>query len=352
MTIHLVAAVSYAITSPEPAGDFDRYYAIASAGGRPYIDYQVEHPIATLAVLKAFALGRSRAAFGVEIVALNAMCDVLILWSLATGWGLAAALAYAVAVLPVIDLLFTRIDAWSTAAATAGALLWIRRRPAAAGAALAVGTAFKLWPLLLTPILAVPWRGRQSARAIGSFFLASAALAAPVWWIAGAASVREVLTFRSATGWQIESTIGSLQNLFGVEAPRLENNAYRIGALNGSLSIFLFAIGVPVCFWMMARAARASRIGDGWLASVSALLLCSAVFSAQYVIWLTPGAAIALSDGSLLAAPLVVFSTTLTGAFMKAYGTVVDHGNVGWLDYRTAARALVVIRNGLLLGLA
>jgi len=352
VSIHLVAAVSYAITSPEPAGDFDRYYAIASAAGRPYVDYQVEHPIATLAVFKAFAFGRSRAAFGLGIVALNATGDVIILWSLALGWGLTAALAYALMVVPVIDLFFTRIDAWSTAAATAGALLWMRRRPAAAGAAFAVGTAFKLWPLVLTPIFVVPWRGRQSTRAIGSFFLASTALAVTAWWIAGAASVREVLTFRSATGWQIESTIGSLENLFGAEAPRLENNAYRIGALNGSLSIFLFAIALPVCFGMIARAARASRIGDGWLASVSALLLSSAVLSAQYVIWLTPGAAIALCDGSILAPALVLCSTTLTGAFMKIYNTVLDHGNVAFLDYRTAARTLVVIRNVLLLGLA
>jgi hypothetical protein len=351
LTIHLVAAVSYAISSPEPAGDFDRYYAIASATGRPYVDYQVEHPIATLALFKAFALARSRAAFGLEIVVLNAICDVIILWSLAIGWGLTAVMGYAVAVVPVIDLFFNRIDAWSTAAATAGVLLWSRRRPAAAGAAFAVGTAFKLWPLVLTPILVVPWRGRQSIRAIVSFFLVSGALAVTAWWIAGAASVLEVLTFRSATGWQIESTIGSLENLFGTEAPRLESNAYRIGASNGSLSIALFAIGLPVCFWMMARGARASRIGDGWLASVSVLLLCSAVFSAQYVIWLTPAAAIALVDGNLLAAALVLLSTTLTQAFMEVYGTVLDHGNVTFLDYRMVARSLVVIRNVLVLGL-
>ena len=38
-----------------PAGDFDRYYEIGSSAGRPYVDYQVEHPIGTLLVFKALA---------------------------------------------------------------------------------------------------------------------------------------------------------------------------------------------------------------------------------------------------------------------------------------------------------
>jgi hypothetical protein len=350
---HLIAAIAYAHSSPEPAGDFDRYYAIASHAGRPYVDYQVEHPIVTLAVFKSITrFPGGRGTFGLAIVLLNIAGDAIIIWSLWWGWGIAAAACYVITVLPVIDLFFNRIDAWSTAAAVLAVTLWKRRRPAAAGAAFAIGTGFKLWPLVLTPILIVPWRGRHSTRAAASFVVTCGVLGAAAFSIAGASSVREVLTFRGATGWQIESTIGSLQNLFGSETPRLENNAFRIGALSAPLAIGLFAAALPFCFWATARSSAHSRIGSGWLAAVPALLLSSALFSAQYVIWLTPGAAVALTEHNAIGPALVLASTALTQGFMQLYGAVVDHGNAGWMDRRLVARALVVLRNVILLALA
>jgi glycosyl transferase family 87 len=350
---HLIAGIAYARSSPEPAGDFDRYYAIASNPGRPYVDYQVEHPIVTLAVFKSIArLPGGRSTFGFAIVLLNIVGDAIIILSLWWGWGIAAAACYTVTVLPVIDLFFNRIDAWSTAAAVLALTLWKRRRPAAAGAAFAIGTGFKLWPLVLTPILIVPWRGRRSTAAGASFVLTCGALGAAAFSIAGASSLREVLTFRGATGWQIESTIGSLLNLFGSETPRLENNAFRIGALSAPLAIGLFAAALPLCFWATARSSVHGRSGSGWLAAVPALLLSSALFSAQYVIWLTPGAAVALTEQNSVGPALVLVSTALTQGFMQMYGAVVDHGNAGWMDGRLVARALVVLRNVIVLALA
>ena len=350
---HLIAAIAYARSSPEPAGDFDRYYAIASNAGRPYVDYQVEHPIATLAVFKSISrLPGGRGTFGFAIVFLNTVGDVIIILSLWWGWGIAAAACYMVTVLPVIDLFFNRIDAWSTAAAVLAVTLWKRQRPTAAGVAFAVGTGFKLWPLVLTPIIVVPWRGRHSTKAAASFVLTCAILGALAFWIAGATSVREVLTFRGATGWQIESTIGSLQNLFGSETPRLENNAFRIGMLSAPLAIGLFATVLPFCFWVAARSSTRGRVGTGWLGAVSALLLSSALFSAQSVIWLTPGAAVALGEHASVGPALVLASTALTQGFMQLYGAVVDHGNSGCMDHRVVARALVVLRNVTVLALA
>ena len=41
------------------------YYEIASASGRPYVDYQVEHPIGTLLVFKLIAKAAgTRSSFG------------------------------------------------------------------------------------------------------------------------------------------------------------------------------------------------------------------------------------------------------------------------------------------------
>ena len=56
IAVLVVHAAAFAIAAREsalPAGDFDRYYEIGSSAGRPYVDYQVEHPIATLLVFQA-----------------------------------------------------------------------------------------------------------------------------------------------------------------------------------------------------------------------------------------------------------------------------------------------------------
>jgi hypothetical protein len=45
LVVHAAIGIRSFINSPEKRDDFNRYYAIASAPGRPYVDYQVEHPI-------------------------------------------------------------------------------------------------------------------------------------------------------------------------------------------------------------------------------------------------------------------------------------------------------------------
>lgn len=102
IVIHAVAFAIFAAQSAQPAGDFDRYYEIGSA----------------------------------------------------------------VTLVPVLGLFFNRIDAWSTAAAIVAVAGWRRNRPLTLGIALAIGAAFKLWPLVLVPLLIVPWRDRRSVLAL------------------------------------------------------------------------------------------------------------------------------------------------------------------------------------------
>ena len=345
LLVHAVAFTVSAIESPEPAGDFDRYYEIGSTAGRPYVDYQVEHPIATLLVFKSLArLPRGRASFGLGVVVLDLVGDVIILASLAWGWGLIAAAYFAVTVAPVIGLFFNRIDAWSTAAAVLAVVGWRRNHPLLLGVALAVGGAFKLWPLVLSPLLIVPWRDRRSLTALAAFAATAAALAGAALWIAGTNSVLQVLTFRGATGWQIEGLVGNVLRLGSSRTLRLESGSWRIGATSGPISVAMFLAAAPICLWSSWRGARMNRIGAGWLASVSALLLLSALLSAQFVIWLAPGAAIAWTDGhkrSAIMATLVVLATQL---FYSFYMFV--------LHSRTPALLLVLLRNVVLVALA
>lgn len=345
LLIHAVVFTISAVTSPEPAGDFDRYYEIGSTAGRPYVDYQVEHPIATLLAFKSLAqLPHGRASFGLGVVLLDLLGDVIIIASLVWGWGVIAAAYFALAVIPVLGLFFNRIDAWSTAAAILAVVGWRRQQPVLLGMALAAGGAFKLWPLVLTPLLVVPWRDRRSLVALAAFLATAAALAGAAVWIAGVNGVVQVLTFRGATGWQIESLMGSIVHLAGSPTLRMESGSWRIGATSGPVSIAMFLAAAPICFWSSWRGARLNRVGAGWLASVSALMLLSALLSAQFVIWLAPAGAIAWEEGDKRLALLTALSIVLTQALWNSYGSV--------LSGELPALLIVVVRNLVLVALA
>jgi hypothetical protein len=345
LAIHAVAFAISAAQSAQPASDFDRYYEIGSTHGRPYVDYQVEHPIGTLLVFKALArLPGGRAGFGLGIVVLDLIADAIIVGSLAWGWGTAAAICGAAALIPVLGLFFNRIDSWSTAAAILAVAAWRHNRPMVLGCALAIGTAFKLWPLVLATLMIVPWRDRRSLVAIVAFAATAAAFGGAAIWIAGSKGVVEVLTFRGATGWQIESLVGSLVHLTDSQTLRMESGAWRIGTINGTLSIAMFLAAAPICVWSSWRGARVNRVGAGWLASVTALLLLSALLSAQYVIWLAPAAAIAWTEGDKRLALLAAIAIVLTQVLWNYYGAV--------LGGERPALLIVVLRNVVLAAIA
>lgn len=345
LAVHAVAFAISAAQAAQPAGDFDRYYAIASAPGRPYVDYQVEHPLGTLLVFKALAqLPGRRASFGAGIVALDLIADAVIVGSLIWGWGVAAAVYFAAMLIPVIGLFFNRVDAWSTACAILAVAAWRKDRPVILGCVLALGAAFKLWPLVLATLLVVPWRDRRSLTAIGAFTATAAVFAAAALWIAGVNGVTQVLTFRGATGWQIESLAGSLVHLTGTRTLRMESGAWRIGTIGRSWSIAMFLAAAPICIWSSWRGAWLDRVGEGWLASVTALLLLSALLSAQYVIWLAPAAAIAWVQGQRRLGALTAAAILLTQVAWTYYGAILNHSWPGML--------LVVGRNGVLIAIA
>jgi hypothetical protein len=73
-------------------------------------------------------------------------------------------------------------------------------------------------------------------------------------------------------------------------------------------------------------------------------LLFSALFSAQYVIWIIPAAAIAWREGTRGAAGLTAFAVLLTTVFWSAFPAV--------LGSRLPALSVVVSRNVVLLAVA
>ena len=348
IAVLLIHAAAFAISvseSAEPAGDFDRYYTIGTTAGRPYVDYQVEHPIGTLLVFKMLArLPGGRPAFGLAIVVLDLIADAIIIGSLLWGWGIEAAAAYGAMLVPMLGLFFNRVDAWSTAAAILAVAAWRKDRPIALGCALAIGVTFKLWPIVLATLLVVPRRGRRSALAMAAFAATAAVFGGGAVWLAGSNGIVQVLTFRRATGWQIESLVGSLVHLADTQTLRMESGSWRIGTMHGAASIAMFLAAAPLCAWSSWRGARLDRVGAGWLASVSSMLVLSALLSPQYVIWLAPAAAIAWVEGDSRLGVLTAIAIVLTQVFWSFYGNV--------LRSELPALLIIVLRNALLVALA
>ncbi len=341
LALHLLLVANAIRQSSEPQFDFDRYWKIASTPGTPYRDFQVEHPIGTLLLFRTLAATTgSRNGFALSVVVINAVADMTIIAALIWAWGPAAGGAFALMLLPIAALLFNRLDLWSMAAGTVAVAAWKRERNILAGASLALGAAFKLWPLMFGVLFAATWWRRRSVRSLASLMAVAvvSSVLLVVWWIlAGWHGMYEVLTFRGATGWQIESTVGSVIHLVTRSPIRLEQDSWRIGTLIGPVTILMFVIAMPICFWSVWRGGTRGRVGVGWLAGVSALLLLSALLSAQFAGWLLPGAAIAWVEGNRRPAALASLAAALTGLFMAMYGSVIN-GTLG-------ALGLVVLRN-------
>ena len=193
-------------------------------------------------------------------------------------------------------------------------------------------------PLLFTPFA----RGR---RWVAPLAFAGTAAALFGTWLAAAGwrGIYQVITFRGAHGWQIESSVGSIFNLLGSPL-RFESGSWRTGAMALWMSSALFAAAAPICLWMIRAGARTGRIGLAWLGSVSTLLVLSPLLSAQFMIWATPAAAVAYVEGERRRVAMALAAVILTGAFMQLYEALLSGNSV--------VATLVVARNVLLAVLA
>jgi hypothetical protein len=345
LAVHAVVAVVDAAGSRWPHPDIDNYYDIGTKPGRPYVDYAVEFPIATEQAFRALAaIAGTRHRLGVSIVAVNVVADASMVAALYWGWGIEAAAGVAVIVAPIVDLFFLRTDLWSTALATIAVAAWRRGRPSLAAIGIAVGAAFKLWPLTFLPLLLVPRATRRATMPIATAIAVGLAILGLWLWVAGPMGLYQVLTFRGARGWEVESTVGGAWMVFDRSTMRLESGAWRIGTMVSPISIVLFAAGTVTSLWMVWRGARTGHLGAGWAGGVSALLALSALLSAQFACWLAPAAGIAWVEGDTPVAAMTALAVFLTNLEYKSFVPLL-RGNPG-------AIAMVLARNALLIALA
>ncbi len=358
--------------------DADRFQQIADAPGEPYIDHDVEYPPGSVVIIQAIH-SNDLVATHRRLVVLSLVADLGVAFVLSRRWSTRVAAAYLVIGLPMVPSGLLRLDLWAALAATialaaivprsTGSLVTKaageahhERRSAmpAVGSAVAnadrpraiavfavaavIGSAIKLWPAFL--IAAAIGIRRTRAAAVAGLL----GVAVGVAWLAvsGFGALEQITSLRGATGWHVESIPGTLVSLFGDEPTRLEADAYRIGRLDDTVVLVgrLLTVAITVAAVVLARRRRVtSEPADVaalvMLAAVTTLVVTAPLVSPQFILWMTPWAAILHRDRLLLR--LTAAALVLTAGVLATFGPPQ-------LDHPIAAAGLL-FRNGILVAI-
>lgn len=284
--------------TPE-GGDLDVFYGYATKivhGDLPYRDLRIEYPPGALAVIVPPALGTPSEhtyAMRFEFVMLGLFAALIVLLARRPR------AAFVVALVPLLlgPVVLKRFDVLPALLTLIALQLTLSRRYAWAGAALGLGTAVKLYPVLLLPLVVVAAGRRAGARAVGAFAVACAAVVGPFLVIAPHGVIESVRS-QVSRHLQIETPLASLALLahsLGIVKVGVvsEAHTYGLGGTSGALLavlttlLFLAALAV---IWLNAGRLAKSREGLvlAWAATLCAAVVFGRVLSPQYLIWLLP----------------------------------------------------------------
>jgi hypothetical protein len=334
----LLLAIHRASTTVDE--DVHRFHRIATTEGRPYRDFPVEY--APLELLAIEAIGRPGiGATGTNLAVVSFALDLAAFAAVAAGWGRRAGTMYLLLGLPLLGFLYFRLDPLPVALAAGGFALARKGDERLGGAALALACLAKLWPLVLIPALLIDGRRRAFAWFAGAFGLGLTA------WIAfgGIGAVRQVVTFRSASGWSVESTVGAIAWTVTGGPIRLEAGSARTGAVTDWARVAL-ALGMLVtvaAVWLRARSRDRSSSGDAATGALGALLFFAPLFSVQYASWLLPWGAVAGEERDGRAATAIVLAIAVATGATIPLATAVADGSMPVLSLQL----LLLVRDGL-----
>ena len=327
-------------------GDARRYDEISTNPGTAYRDFEVEYPPVTLALIEV-THGHDRQATLEKLILTQLVLDLATVGVLWWAWRRRVALAYLILSTPLIlfPFLYVRIDLLSVFLATLGLGLARRGWERSGGAALAVSVFAKVWPAVLAPVLLIEGKVKAGVTWIIGLVIGSVAWLA---WV-GTTGPDQVLSFRGAKGWQIESLPGIWFHMTDAQHSHVESGAWRTAATmpdwSRPLLTLLSAITIIGAWWLAARIRRAGSddsvvYGDAPLVCVLALLVFAPILSPQYILWLLPWTAIVAAAGNRIVGGLTLAITALT-----AYIFATIHAQV---DGRWFAVGPVVVRDLLL----
>jgi uncharacterized membrane protein len=231
---------------------------------------------------------------------------------------------------------FVNWDLVAVAFATAGTLMYLRRRDVWAGALLGLGAAAKIYPLLLVvPFVAGRFRAREPDRGTHLAWAAAAswvvvnlpfALAAPTgWW--------EFFRFNSARPADWDS-------IWFITCHRLSGEVASCGntrTINVMSALIFVALVAVVWRWKASRDPGFPRWTLG-LPILVLFLLSNKVYSPQYGLWLLPWFALALPDLRLFAA----FQAADVAVFISRFSWFGELSGVGGLPIGVFELAVIV----------
>ena len=276
-------------------GDLNVFYDYGTKivdGATPYKDVQIEYPPGALAPIVTPAIGSP---------AKHAYADRFV-------WGAIALVAatilmlarrpraaFLVALAPLLlgPVLLKRFDVLPMLLTLIALELALRKRYAWSGAALGVGAAVKLYPVLLLPVLLFAG-GR---RALAGFVVACGAIFLPFFLIAPHGVIESVHS-QIGRHLQIETPLASLALLahsLGLVSIGVVSEAHTYG-LGGKPGAVLAAVTTVLFVAALAliwrRAPKLARSRDGlvlaWTATLCVAVVLGRVLSPQYLIWLLP----------------------------------------------------------------
>lgn len=293
-----------------------RYYFWQSRAGIGSTLVEYPTPIAALLSVLAHITGPSENTYVAAFVALMFLLDAAATIWLWSRFGRRAAVYWAVFTFLIGSLIWFRIDLIPAVAVLAG-LIWLNRRPAHAGAAVALGAATKLWPaVLIAPMLGAGRPARR--RGLGFLVLGGGVGLASLLLFGWTRSVSP-LVWQADRGLQIESipatwlmTVRTFDpgSMYWLRLSRY--NAWEIFGpgvdawLNvADVLMGMFVLLAIVLAWLIAlggaglpgHSARAAAAPDrtrarthaivlAQIALICAVMVANKTFSPQYMIWL------------------------------------------------------------------
>jgi hypothetical protein len=341
-------------------------------GAVPYRDFLLEYPPGSLLVMlvpRLFAVGTLdyRQLFFAEIAALD-VTVVIALYCIARtarlpAWRVLA--FYTLYIVCIGPLAAYRLDLASAAMTTLAVLAWLRDRPALAAMAIAAGTATKIYPLALLPLLAMElwWKGQLrrlwiSGMAFTAMFIA---WVGPVLWPvlqSGTSGLNQALRFQTDRHLQVESIWATppllLHMLSGFPLDVVGRNRALVvlgpgdaWGNAGGPAMLVAGLVIYWCWWCARHHAnlRAELVllTSGTLMIAAAIL--SKVLSPQYLLWAMPGLATLPARPRLAMAGAALFVVALP---VTQWVYPIHYGElVVWLTRQTIV--VLAVRNGLLI---
>lgn len=320
LTVGLLATdiARHAVEDP----DAQRAWRIVTSPATPYRDFPVEYmPLET--VMLHGVVGDTFAQTVVRYALLAMIADLAAAAAISFGWRRRDAIVYLLIGTPLLAFSYQRFDYVPIAlAAWALAVLVRRGDDPRAGVLFGLAILAKLWPVVLLPVLLIQRSRRAIVGAVATLGVGGLAWVA----ISGPKAPFQVISFRGATGWAIESTVGNLVWIVTRGQIYPQAGAARIGgASTWAKALLLIVLAVSLLLiWRRANREDRGLMGSTSLAAVLALLVCSPLFSTQYVAWMTPWAALALAEDDRDAHRLAVLSiaaVAITGMIHASYLT-------------------------------